>query len=75
MNVNEDLIAKALELKPNDKLFLIEALVESLDKTDKYIEEGIPSGSRVNILPNDLKIKLANMVIANERLLYVKRTK
>ena len=39
MNVNEDLIAKALELKPNDKLFLIEALVESLDKTDKYIEE------------------------------------
>ena len=39
MNVNKELIEKALELKPQDKILLIEALVESLDKTDKYIQE------------------------------------
>lgn len=35
----EELIQKALELKPQDKILLIEALVESLDKPDKRIEE------------------------------------
>jgi len=39
MNVNKELIEKALELKPQDKILLIEALVESLDKPDKYIQE------------------------------------
>ncbi len=35
---------------------------------DKYIEEGIPNGGRMNILPSDLKVKLANVIIDNERL-------
>ncbi len=39
MNVSEELIDKALELKPQEKIFLIEALIESLDKPDKYIQE------------------------------------
>ncbi len=39
MSVDEKLIKKALALKPQDKIFLIEALVESLDKPDKYIQE------------------------------------
>lgn len=39
MNANKELIEKALELKPQDKILLIEALVESLDKSDKYIQE------------------------------------
>ncbi|MFQ5639354.1 MAG: addiction module protein [bacterium] len=39
MNVDKELIQKVLELKPQDKIFLIEALVESLDKPDKYIQE------------------------------------
>jgi len=39
MNVDKELIQKALDLKPQDKIFLIEALVESLDKSDKYIQE------------------------------------
>jgi len=39
MNVDKNLIDKALELKPQEKIFLIEALVESLDKSDKYIKE------------------------------------
>lgn len=39
MNADKELIQKALELKPQDKIFLIEALVESLDKPDKYIQE------------------------------------
>ena len=42
MNVNKELIEKALELKPQDKILLIEALVESLDKpcscTALYVE-------------------------------------
>ena len=37
--VDKKLISRALELKPQEKLFLIEALVESLDKSNKYIEE------------------------------------
>lgn len=39
MNVKKELIEEILELKPQDKIFLIEALVESLDKPDKYIQE------------------------------------
>lgn len=39
MNVNKELIGKALELKSQDKILLIESLVESLDKPDKYIQE------------------------------------
>jgi putative addiction module component (TIGR02574 family) len=39
MNIDEKLINKALKLKPQDKLVLIEALVESLDKSGKYIQE------------------------------------
>ena len=39
MKVDKELIQKALELKPQDKIFLIEALVESLDKPDSYIQE------------------------------------
>lgn len=39
MRVDKKLIQKALELKPQDKIFLIEALVESLDKPDSYIQE------------------------------------
>jgi len=39
MNVDKYLIDRALELKPQDKIFLIEALVESLDKSDKYIQK------------------------------------
>jgi hypothetical protein len=36
MNIDKELIDRALELKPPDKIFLIEALVESLDKSDRY---------------------------------------
>jgi putative addiction module component (TIGR02574 family) len=39
INVNKNLMDKVLELKPQEKIFLIEALVESLDKPDKYIQE------------------------------------
>lgn len=39
INVEKDLIQKVLKLKPQDKIVLIEALVESLDKPDKYIQE------------------------------------
>jgi putative addiction module component (TIGR02574 family) len=39
INVNKNLIDKVLELKPQEKIFLIEALVESLDKPDKNIQE------------------------------------
>lgn len=39
INVDKDLINKALELKPQEKIFLLEAIVESLDKSDKYIQE------------------------------------
>ena len=35
----KELIQKALKLKPKEKVILIEALVESLDKPDKYIQE------------------------------------
>jgi len=39
MNVARELIDKALKLKPQDKIFLLEAIVESLDKSDQYIQE------------------------------------
>lgn len=35
--VDKELIQKALDLKPQDKIFLIEALVESFDKPDRAI--------------------------------------
>ena len=38
-NIEKELILKALKLKPQDKIVLIEALVESLDKPDEYIQE------------------------------------
>lgn len=39
INVDKELINKALGLKPQEKIFLLEAIVESLDKSDKYIQE------------------------------------
>ena len=39
MNVDKELIDRVLGLKPKEKLYLVEALVESLDKSDKYIQE------------------------------------
>lgn len=39
MNVDNELIDRALKLKPQDKIFLLEAIVESLDKSDQYIQE------------------------------------
>ncbi|TVM03160.1 MAG: addiction module protein [Candidatus Brocadia sp. WS118] len=39
MSVNNTLIEKALELKPQDKIILIEALVTSLDKPDPEISK------------------------------------
>lgn len=37
MSINNTLVEKALELKPQDKIVLIEALVSSLDKPDPKI--------------------------------------
>lgn len=39
MSVNNTLIEKALELNPQDKIILIEALVTSLDKPDPEISK------------------------------------
>ena len=39
ITVDKKLIEKVLELNPQEKIFLIEALVESLDKSDKYIQD------------------------------------
>ena len=39
IKVDKKLINKVLELNPQEKIFLIEALVESLDKSDKYIQD------------------------------------
>lgn len=39
LNVDEKLMNKVLGLKPQEKILLIEALVESLDKSDEYIRE------------------------------------
>lgn len=38
LNVDKKLIDKVLGLKPQEKIFIIEALVESLDKSDKYVK-------------------------------------
>ena len=35
----KELLSKALKLKPKDKFLFVEALVESLDKPDEYIEK------------------------------------
>jgi putative addiction module component (TIGR02574 family) len=37
--IDKELIEKALELKPHEKLYLIETIIESLDKADKSIDE------------------------------------
>lgn len=39
IDVNKDLISEVLELNPQEKIFLVEAIVESLDKPDKNIQE------------------------------------
>ena len=39
MNIDKLLIENALELKPQDKFYLIELLVRSLDKPDPGINE------------------------------------
>ena len=39
MNVKRELIEEALELKPQDKILLIEVLVQSLDKPDSHIQD------------------------------------
>jgi putative addiction module component (TIGR02574 family) len=39
MNVDKQLISKALELKPQERFYLIELLVRSLDKPDPEIDE------------------------------------
>lgn len=39
MKIEKELLEKALELSPSDKMRLIEVLVESLDKPDKSIEK------------------------------------
>jgi len=39
MSVDKEFIDKALKLKPQDKIFLLEAIVESLDKPDQDIQE------------------------------------
>ncbi len=42
MSVDKQLISKALELKPQDRFYLIELLVRSLDKPDPEIDEILP---------------------------------
>lgn len=39
MNVDKELIDQVLALKPQEKIFLLETIAESLDKTDKYVQE------------------------------------
>ena len=39
INVDQELINKALKSKHQEKIFLLEAIVESIDKSDKYIQE------------------------------------
>ena len=38
MNTRNDIIKKALDLKPSERFLVIEALTESLDKSDDYIK-------------------------------------
>ena len=39
MEVSKELLKKALELKPQDKIVLLEGLIESLDEPDKKIDQ------------------------------------
>ena len=39
MDIDKQLIEKALELKPKERFILIEVLVQSLDKPDPCIDE------------------------------------
>ena len=39
METSESLLKKALQLKPQDRFFLIEGLIRSLDEPDKEIDE------------------------------------
>ncbi len=39
MEASKDLLKKALELNPKDRIILLEGLIESLDEPDKTIDE------------------------------------
>lgn len=39
METSESLLKKALQLRPQDRFFLIEGLIRSLDEPDKEIDE------------------------------------
>ncbi|MCF6268617.1 MAG: addiction module protein [Melioribacteraceae bacterium] len=39
ISLEKKLFDKILDLRPTEKIFLLEAIVESLDKSDKYIQE------------------------------------
>lgn len=39
MKLEKDLLKKVLDLTPGQKMLLIEALVESLDKPNEYVQE------------------------------------
>ncbi len=39
MNIDKEFIDRVLELKPKEKLFPVEALIESLNKSDKYVQK------------------------------------
>jgi len=39
MEASKELLKKALELKPQDKIILLEGLIESLDEPDKEIDQ------------------------------------
>ena len=39
MEASKELLKKALELKPQEKIILLEGLIESLDEPDKNIDQ------------------------------------
>ncbi len=39
MEASKELLKKALELKPQEKILLLEGLIESLDEPDKNIDQ------------------------------------
>ena len=39
MEASKELLKKALELKPQDKILLLEGIIESLDEPDKNIDQ------------------------------------
>lgn len=39
MEASKELLKKALELKPQDRIILLEGLIESLDEPDKNIDQ------------------------------------